>query len=340
MRRRVPSAIAVTIAVVLAAPAAAQARTPCPAEATAPTAANSAQVSDAIVCLTNQLRASYGLPAFRRDARLDTAARLHSEDMAARDFFAHTTPEGLAPGDRASAQGYAGGVGENIAAGYATARSVIVAWMASAGHCRNILGAARDIGVGTAPSPRPNYTQDFGNHAAGAAAEPGAGCPYPVDLDALSVPDLVGIVAAAPAAVAPAPAPAAAAAPAAAPAAAAPASARPLLTRLAVGPARLRPGGRAVVRYTLSAHAPAPAPAPATVTLRIERAVAGRRARWRTLPGSLTDAGEPGRNALAFGTRVGGRRLPAGRYRLRAVATDAAGRASAPRRTALRIVAR
>jgi uncharacterized protein YkwD len=223
MRRSLLCWFAVTVAVALAAPAGAQARTPCPAEQSAAASAPSAQVSDAIFCLTNQIRAAYGLAPFRRDARLDTAARLHSEDMADRDYFAHVTPEGLSPSDRAAAQGYSAGVGENIAAGYATARAVIVGWMNSTGHCRNILGSARDIGVGTAPSPRPNYTQDFGDYDFGASSAVPDRCPLDIDLDTLAPAapaPLPALLAALPAAIAAvtAPPPSAAVAPVAAPA--------------------------------------------------------------------------------------------------------------------------
>ena len=321
VRRGALSAIAAAVAVALGAPGVAQARTPCPGETTTPTAATSAQVSDAILCLTNQIRASYGLPALRRDARLDTAARLHSEDMAARGFFAHTTPEGLEPGDRAAAQGYSAGVGENVAVGHPTARAVVLDWMGSAGHCRNVLGTARDIGVGTAPSPRAHYTQVFGSYAFTSESAASAGCPHAVDLDALPIPDLVGIVTGAPAEVASGPAAGERAA-----------RARPALGRLALSPARLRPGRRSVLSYTLTSRA--------TVTARIERAPAGRRLRWRLLPGRLTDAGVQGSNRLRFGGRLRGRRLVPGRYRLRAVAADGAGRRSASRRVTFWIVRR
>jgi uncharacterized protein YkwD len=69
-------------------PAGAQARVPCANEDATPTTSNTAQVSDVIVCLTNQLRANFGVPALRRDACLDAAAQAHSEDMAARRYLA------------------------------------------------------------------------------------------------------------------------------------------------------------------------------------------------------------------------------------------------------------
>jgi uncharacterized protein YkwD len=200
-----------TVALGLCAPAGAQARTPCPSEQATATALNAALVSDAIFCLSNQIRASHGLPAFTRDGRLDVAARLHSVDMGLRGFFDHTNPDGLTPANRAAAQGYTLGVGENIAAGYSSARAVVLGWMASAGHCRNLLSGARDIGVGTAVGLRPNYTQDFGDYFSRPVDETARnGCPYTVNLDTLADAPVSTL----PPAAAPAPAPAPAQAPA------------------------------------------------------------------------------------------------------------------------------
>ena len=312
------------LALALTVPAGAEARTPCPNEQSAPTAGNSTAVSDAIFCLTNQIRASYGLAAFRRDTRLDTAARLHSEDMAARNYFAHTTPEGLDPSDRAAAQGYTAGVGENIAAGYRDARAVMIGWMGSAGHCANILSTARDIGVGTAATPRTNYTQDFGDYDFSRSNAVAAGCPYAVNLDTLAAPDP-------PAPILPVlglPAPTTAAA-AQSLANNAPAAAAPALGKLGLSRTRLRAGrGVTVVSFTLSV--------PARVTFRVQRPSGG--GHWRTLRGSLVADGASGDNAVRLRARLGGHALARGSYRLVAVATDDAGRASAPRRARFRVV--
>ncbi|HUR84449.1 MAG TPA: CAP domain-containing protein [Solirubrobacteraceae bacterium] len=329
MTRTFMTATLAALAFAAAIPAAAQARTACPNETVTPTAANSARVSDAIFCLSDQIRSSYGLAPFRRDARLDAAARLHSEDMAGRDYFAHDTPEGLTPQDRAGAQGYTDGVGENIAAGYRNARAVVLGWMASAGHCRNILGQARDIGVGTAATPRANYTQDFGSYTFGPQSQASAGCPYTVNLDTLDVPEQAP----------PPPSPAAPVAAVVAPVlqaieqVAGPAevaAVTPVLDSLRITPTLPTRGRRGVIAYTLSQ--------PATTTFRIERRMTN--GRYRTLAGKLTDEGVEGANELAFSGSLHGRRLAAGRYRLRAVATDETGSASAPKRARFRIVRR
>ncbi|HEY0344809.1 MAG TPA: CAP domain-containing protein, partial [Solirubrobacteraceae bacterium] len=296
--------------VVLAfAPAAAQARVSCGAEQTATTTANGPQVSDAIFCLTNEVRASYGLPAFRRDARLDASARLHSQDMATRSYFEHVTPEGLTPSARAAAQGYPAGAGENIAYGYQTATAAMVAWMASPGHCKNILSSARDVGIGTFGEDPSYYTMALGDYAFATSSQPRDGCPYALDLATLSVPDQL------------VPSPTTTSVPAT-DAPEITAIARLRISGLALSPTRLRPGGLGSVVYELSA--------PATVTFRVQRFVGGRRAgrHFRMLAGSVTDAGGDGANAFAFRGRLRGRPLAPGRYRLRAVATDDAGSAS------------
>ncbi|SDD34297.1 CAP domain-containing protein [Glycomyces harbinensis] len=110
-----------------------------------------ADAEAAVFDLVNDRRAENGCGALERDSRLDTAALLHAEDMAANDYFSHESQDGRSPTDRANAQGYDGGVGENIAAGYPDAESVMQGWMDSEGHRANILNCDYDdIGVGAA----------------------------------------------------------------------------------------------------------------------------------------------------------------------------------------------
>jgi uncharacterized protein YkwD len=74
---------------------------------------------------------------------------VHSEDMATHDFVSHTGSDGRSVGQRASAAGYAWrSVGENIAAGQATVADVVAGWMASDGHCANVMKSDfRDIAL-------------------------------------------------------------------------------------------------------------------------------------------------------------------------------------------------
>jgi uncharacterized protein YkwD len=118
-----------------------------------------------VVRLVNVARADAGCAPLRVDSRLTTAARLHSEDMAARNYFSHTSLDGRSPWQRMEAQGYTAGSGENIAAGYTTAASVMTAWMNSSGHRANILNCsskAIGVGIGKGGSYGTYWTQDFG----------------------------------------------------------------------------------------------------------------------------------------------------------------------------------
>ncbi|WP_243713113.1 CAP domain-containing protein [Actinomadura sp. 6K520] len=118
----------------------------------------------AVVSLTNAERAKSGCGALRVDQRLVTAARKHSADMAANNYFSHTSQNGDSPWDRMAAAGYPDAGAENIAKGYPTAAAVVKGWMNSPGHRANILNCGlRAIGVGMASGPGgPYWTQNFG----------------------------------------------------------------------------------------------------------------------------------------------------------------------------------
>ncbi|MEU9842723.1 CAP domain-containing protein [Actinomadura sp. NPDC048032] len=117
-----------------------------------------------VVSLTNAERAKHGCPALRTDARLVTAARKHSADMAANDYFDHTSRNGDSPWKRMEDAGYSSPGAENIAKGYPTASAVVKGWMDSPGHRANILNCGlRAIGVGMASGSGGRlWTQDFG----------------------------------------------------------------------------------------------------------------------------------------------------------------------------------
>ena len=65
--------------------------------------------------LTNQARASAGLPSLRWDSTLAGVARWRSQDMATRDYFSHDIPGGGRVFDVLDQKGYCYKVaGENI----------------------------------------------------------------------------------------------------------------------------------------------------------------------------------------------------------------------------------
>jgi uncharacterized protein YkwD len=102
----------------------------------------------------------------RRDKRLETAAVKFAKLMAKKDFFDHTSPSGTTFDERISAEGYRWSrVGENLAAGQRSPREVVRAWLESPGHCANIMGDFKEIGIGRASSSGSSYgtywVQDF-----------------------------------------------------------------------------------------------------------------------------------------------------------------------------------
>jgi uncharacterized protein YkwD len=71
---------------------------------------------------------------------LFSAAARHSQDMSIRNYFSHTTPDGMSFDQRLAKEGYgAWAMGENIAAGQDSVASAMSSWLASEGHCRNIM---------------------------------------------------------------------------------------------------------------------------------------------------------------------------------------------------------
>lgn len=124
-----------------------------------------AALEDEVTRLTNAERAEAGCDDLRTDERLRTAARGHSQDMAANDYFDHTGLDGRSPFDRMRDAGYPDPAGENIAYGYRTPADVMAGWMGSDGHRQNLLSCShRTIGVGVAydRDGRPYWTQNFG----------------------------------------------------------------------------------------------------------------------------------------------------------------------------------
>lgn len=87
------------------------------------------------------------------NGNLGLAADAHSRDMVSGNFFSHTGSGGSSAGQRITAAGYNwSSYGENIAAGQATVTEVVDGWMASEGHCVNIMnGNFVDIAVACVP---------------------------------------------------------------------------------------------------------------------------------------------------------------------------------------------
>jgi uncharacterized protein YkwD len=100
----------------------------------------------------NAERKKAGAPPLRPSSRLDQAAQRHAQDMLARHYFAHESPEGETVRERARAAGYDWrAIGENIAEGQLSVDEVMSTWMHSPPHRRNILARDfKELGVGLA----------------------------------------------------------------------------------------------------------------------------------------------------------------------------------------------
>jgi uncharacterized protein YkwD len=102
-----------------------------------------------LMALINQARATSQVcgsttypaaPSVAWNSKLFNAAAGHSADMANQNYFSHTSLDGRAFDQRITAAGYAwSNIGENIAAGQSSVSSVMAGWMASPGHCANIM---------------------------------------------------------------------------------------------------------------------------------------------------------------------------------------------------------
>lgn len=138
---------------------------------------DAASLGRIVLALTNQARAHArfcgsqrfpGAPPLSLASALTRAARAHSRDMVARDFFSHTGSDGSTPGERATRAGYRWSMlGENIASGVRTPQEAVAGWLASPEHCANIMTAAfRQMGVAFAVDPADaqiiDWTEDFG----------------------------------------------------------------------------------------------------------------------------------------------------------------------------------
>lgn len=131
--------------------------------------ATAANLERMVFELINQKRAENGLLPLIWSVRAAEVARLHSNDMAANNFFGHSGLDGKRVEDRADRMGLRSWrrIGENIAynRGYSEpAARVVESWMRSPGHRNNILNSRwKETGIGIAVTTSGTYyfTQVF-----------------------------------------------------------------------------------------------------------------------------------------------------------------------------------
>jgi uncharacterized protein YkwD len=117
-----------------------------------------------ILALTNGQRTAAGLHPLTINPDLTRSAQQYVEHLAADGAFSHTDGSVLA--GRVAATGYRYQVvGENLALGQTTPRSVVAAWMASPDHRANMLDAhftQMGVGVAKRSDGRVVWCIDFG----------------------------------------------------------------------------------------------------------------------------------------------------------------------------------
>jgi hypothetical protein len=105
-----------------------------------------------VTALTNDARSADNLAILTDDPTLDTAAQAKANDMSAKGYFSHVSPDGTLPWHWFDSAGYDYEyAGENLAVNFDDSKQLVDAWMASPAHRANILGSHfTSIGVGIA----------------------------------------------------------------------------------------------------------------------------------------------------------------------------------------------
>lgn len=131
--------------------------------------------SHEIIKLTNDYRASQGLPILQENARLDQAAADRARDMLHRGYFDHTAPDGNRFSKWVQNVNYKYFyVGENLAIDFNDAGEAFHAWLGSPEHLENIIRPQyHEIGVAAIEGnfngrPTTVIVQIFGSRVMGA----------------------------------------------------------------------------------------------------------------------------------------------------------------------------
>jgi uncharacterized protein YkwD len=98
-------------------------------------------------------------PPLALSGGLDAVAFGHAADMAVNNYFEHEDLSGHSPAQRVRAAGYRERlVGENIAYGPQSIDEAISGWLASPGHCENIMDPRfAEMGIASAAGQQPRH---------------------------------------------------------------------------------------------------------------------------------------------------------------------------------------
>jgi hypothetical protein len=99
-----------------------------------------AVIANALISYTNDARSTENLGSLTRNPALDLAAKKKADDMIARGYFAHFSPDGVSPWHWIDEVGYRyETAGENLAIDFFDSKDVVDAWLKSPGHRKNIM---------------------------------------------------------------------------------------------------------------------------------------------------------------------------------------------------------
>ncbi len=101
---------------------------------------------------TNQQRAGNGKLSLTADPQLTAAAQAKADDMVARNYWSHITPDGQAPWSFINQTGYHyEKAAENLAYGFSDSAGVVTGWLSSPEHRENLLANDySEVGFGVA----------------------------------------------------------------------------------------------------------------------------------------------------------------------------------------------
>ncbi len=105
-----------------------------------------------IIAKTNEVRVKNKTPELKSNPKLTAAAQKKAEDMVAKGYWAHFSPDGKTPWDFVREAGYEFlAAGENLARDFDSISPMVSAWLASPSHADNLLSSNfTEIGVGVA----------------------------------------------------------------------------------------------------------------------------------------------------------------------------------------------
>lgn len=112
----------------------------------------------------NDYRVSKGLKPLALEAHLDKSSQAKADDLVAKHYWSHVSPDGTQPWAFIQKAGYGyTHAGENLAKCYASPDAIVKAWIASPKHEAILRGDFTEIGFGVAHNPKNNCNYVVGH---------------------------------------------------------------------------------------------------------------------------------------------------------------------------------